>query len=326
MQFNCSLSTSSHEHELPTGGKIASVFVFVCLTVGTIFGNALVIRAVCKFSSLRTAANIILVSLSVADLLMVTVFILRVVMILGQKNSRYKLCELTLVINFTLTAIIILHLALISVERFTAIKFSLRYLSLVTHRRTLIASGTVWLWGLGVSIILPLLLFRDMETCWQIMKALTPCLNNSCQDNAILHSNQYQVSTYLIFLLIALLVLPIATVIASYSYIIKVAYNQQKQIMSDESSSQAGQVNIKREMKAARTVAIVVGLCLASYTPLVIMLCIRVASINSTIAKPKPMFVTYCVASLNALWNPLVYGWRNENFRSSFKRLLKFRE
>ena len=66
MHVNCSLSTRSHEHELPTGGKIASVFVLVCLTVGTIFGNALVIRAVCKFSSLRTAANTILISLSVA--------------------------------------------------------------------------------------------------------------------------------------------------------------------------------------------------------------------------------------------------------------------
>ena len=239
---------------------------------------------------------------------MVTVFILRVVMILGRKNSCLKLCGVTSMISLTLTAIIILHLALISDLRFTAIKFSLRYLSLVTHRRTLIASGTVWLWGLGVSIIFPLVLFRDKEISLQIIKALTPCLNNSSQDNAILHSNQYQVSTYLIFLLLALLALPIATVIASYSYIIKAAYNQQKQIMSDESSSQAGQVTMKREMKAARTVAMVVGLCLASYTPLVIMLCIRVASISSTIAKPKAMFVTNLVASLNAVWNPLVYG------------------
>ncbi|XP_074618649.1 adenosine receptor A2a-like [Acropora palmata] len=216
-------------------------------------------------------------------------------------------------------------LALLSVERFTAIKFPLRYRALVTHRRTLIASGTVWLWGIAVSTIPPLLISGDEETHVQIMEALTPCLHNSSRDNpAILRSNN--VRAYLSFLLLALLVLPIATVIASYSYIIKVAYNQQKQIMNDESSSQAGQVTMKREMKAARTVAIVVGLCLASYTPLVVMLSIRVAPINPKTATPEKMFFTYLVASLNAVWNPVVYGWRNGNFRSSFKRLLKFGE
>lgn len=306
--------------------KIALVFVFVCLTICTIFGNVLVIRAVCKFSSLRTAANTILVSLSVADLLMVTVFISHVVVVnLKPAKSAQHLCGVTSMINLTLAAIIILHLALLSAERFTAIKFPLRYLSLVTHRQTLIASGTVWLWGVGISTILPLLIFGDEEKHVQIMEALTPCLHNSSRDDtAILRSNN--VSAYLTFLLIALLVLPIATVIASYSYIIKVAYNQQKQIMNDESSSQAGQVTMKHEMKAARTVAIVVGLCLASYTPLVVMLSIRVASFNPETATPKKIFFTYLVASLNAVWNPVVYGWRNGNFRRSFKRLLKFGE
>lgn len=317
---------SRNDRESPTSMIIAFVFVLLCLTICTIFGNVLVIRAVCKFSSLRTAANTILVSLSVADLLMVTVFISRVVVMnLGPTNSAHHLCGVTSMINLTLTAIIILHLALLSVERFTAIKFPLRYRSLVTHRRTLIASGTVWSWGVGVSIIPPLLIFGDEETHVQIMEALTPCLHNSSRDNpAILRSNN--VRAYLSFLLLALLVLPLATVIASYSYIIKVAYIQQKQIMNEESSSQAGQVTMKREMKAARTVAIVVGLCLASYSPLVVMLSIRVAPINPKTATPEKMYFTYLVASLNAVWNPVVYGWRNGNFRSSFKRLLKFGE
>ena len=114
---------SRNDREPPTSMIIAFVFVSLCLTICTIFGNVLVIRAVCKFSSLRTAANTILVSLSVADLLMVTVFISHVVIMnLQPTNSAHHLCGVTSMINLTLTAIIILHLALLSVERLTAIK------------------------------------------------------------------------------------------------------------------------------------------------------------------------------------------------------------
>ena len=311
--------------EPPLEIKIVFVFLFVFLTISTIFGNMLVMKAVWKFSNLRTAANVILVSLSAADMLMVVVFILDIAMILtaGHKATPRKLCGVTSVINLALNSIVILHLALIGVERFIAIKFPLRYLSIVTPRRTLIASATVWLWGIGTYSIFPLFKVNDKEAFLEFLRALTPCLDAHSRDDIIPETNP--VRDYLIFLLTALLVLPIAMVIASYGYIIKVARKQQTQINAENTAS-AGNVAMKRELKATRTVSIVVGLCLASYMPLVVMLAIRLVNINSPAVERTKMIGAYLVASLNAVWNPLVYCWRNEDFRRSFKRLLECHE
>ena len=301
--------------EPPIGIKVVFVSLYAILTIGTIFGNLLVITAFWKFSNLRTVSNSILVSLSVADMLMAVVFVLHITKILGPKTS-HTLCNATTMLNLTFNSIIILHLALISVERFIAVKFSLRYQSIVTNRRALIASIVVWLWGIGVSMVFPQPLKADgFETFAEFLGALTPCFDHFNNKPFILQSNS--VKAYLVFLVMTLLVVPIGIVVISYSYIFNVACKQRKQISQEEGNLQ---VSMKREMKAARTVAVVVGLCLASFVPLLVILCLRV--LTSTIVRPQYLYGTYFAASLNALWNPLIYCWRNESFRTNVKGLL----
>ena len=65
-----------NDRDIPTELKAVVIAIYVIVTVATIFGNTLVIRAFYKFSSLRNASNIILVSLSVVGMLMAVVFIL----------------------------------------------------------------------------------------------------------------------------------------------------------------------------------------------------------------------------------------------------------
>ena len=78
---------------------------------------------------------------------------------------------------------------------------------------------------------------------------------------------------------------------------------------------------MKREKKAALTVAIVVGLCLASFVPLLVILVLHF--LTSVTIKPHHFHSAYTVASLNACWNSLVYCWKNQDFRRGFKRLMK---
>ena len=288
----------SFPEEPSTKMKVIIVSLYAILTIGTIFGNLLVIITFWKFSNLRKASNSILVSLSVADMLMAVVFVLHITNILGPKTSPHQLCSATSMLNLTFNSIIILHLALISVERFIAVKFSLRYQSIVTNRRALIASIAVWLWGIGVCMVFPEPLKADgFKTFTQFLMALTPCFDHFNNQPFILQSNS--VKAYLIFLRMTLLVVPIAIVVISYSYMFNVACKQRKQISQEEGNLQ---VSMKREMKADRTVAIVVGLCLASFVPLLVILCLRF--LNPTIISSEHMYGTYFAASLNALWNP----------------------
>ena len=121
------------------------------------------IKAFYKFSSLQNASNLILVSLSVADILMTVSFILHLAkIIVGKTPPTHVLCGFASTISLTFNSIIILHLALISVERFIAIKFALRYHTIVTNRRVMIASVVAWLWGFAVTVGL----FPGIENRW----------------------------------------------------------------------------------------------------------------------------------------------------------------
>ena len=249
---------------------------------------------------------------------MAVVFVLHIASILDKKPPPHDVCSKASMLNLAVNSIIILHLALISVERFIAVKFALRYHTIVTNRRALIASIVVWLWGIAVSLVLPESFKAD--GFGELLLALTPCTDRRHIKKPYISQSE-SVRAYLIFLVITLFLLPIAIIVCSYSYIFNVACKQRRQISREENNLQGGQLATKHEMKGARTVAIVVGLCLASFVPLLVILCLHFLA--STTVRSQHMYGAYCAASMNAWWNPLIYCWRNEDFRRSFKSLLK---
>ena len=118
---------------------IVRISAHAILAVAAIFGSYLVIRTFHKFENLRRASNIILVSLSVADCLLAIPFILDIMHMFlklssSVKQSQQTLCIWSASLTFLLISVIILHLALISMERFIAVKFALRYHIIVTNR------------------------------------------------------------------------------------------------------------------------------------------------------------------------------------------------
>ena len=301
---------------------------FVCsntfLALTTLFGNYIVIRAFLKFPNLRTASNSVLVSLALVDLLMVPVFILRVVENVLEKPRR--LCIGKSILSFSLNANIILHLALISVERVIAIKFALRYHTIVTIRRALFASIGVWMLAILLTIVFPQALKIDgKQTFREFLGGLTTCLFRLLRERGKdFFRNSNSVIVYLTFLVAALLFLPISTVVISYGYIFNVAYRQQRRVQ-DLHTLQSITLTMKREMKAARTVAIVVGLSFLSFVPLLLILCLHFFSESVDITKTQLNFA-YMAASLNACWNPLIYCWRSQHFKEAFARLLKCKQ
>ena len=301
--------------------EVTVVCIHAFLTISTVFGNYLVIRAFIKFPHLRTASNSILVSLSMADLLMVPVFISRLVSNVMTKSPK-KMCNITSMVSFTLNATIILHLAMISLERLIAIKFALRYHTMVTSRRALLATMGLWLYAILSCIAFPQAFKADgRETFREFIGGLSPC-RFRCRRMQCSSLNSKSVLGYLVFLVTAHLFLPIAIVVVSYSYIFNIACKQRRRIIQDERTLQSITLTMKREMKAARNEAILVSLCLFSFVPLLVILCLHFSSATVDITK-QHLSVAYIVASLSAFWNPLIYCWKSQHFRIAFKRLLK---
>ena len=185
-------------HGPPSELKAIAITIHVLLTIVTILGNSLVITAFHKFSSLQSASNAILVSLSVADILMTVSFVLNIANIIVGKTTSRVLCSFASTVSLTFNAIIILHLALISAERFIAIKFALRYHTIVTNRRATMMSLVVWLWGIAVVLIFPKVLKTDgLQAFEEFLQALSPCFDRHHQP-FILQSSSARL--YLVFL------------------------------------------------------------------------------------------------------------------------------
>ncbi|KAM7437575.1 Melanocortin receptor 4 [Porites harrisoni] len=131
---------------------------------------------------------------------------------------------------------------------------------------------------------------------------------------------------YLVFQMITLLVIPLFIILCSYSYIFIVSNRHRKQIR-EQADISGLQQRIKHEMKGARTLAMVIAVCLLSIIPLLVVTCLRFFGKLSECGHPKRKyykFIFYNVAvGLNAICNPLIYGWKNKEFRRAFVKVLK---
>ncbi|CAH3030554.1 unnamed protein product [Porites evermanni] len=148
------------KNNLPKWKFILMLNVHGIITIVALVGSYFVLRAFHKFWKLRTASNNILVSLSIADGLLAIPLILDIIQLclkcnVGHCPLMHILKEVDGTITLFLLSVIVLHLSLMSSERFIAIKFALRYQAIVTKRRARIVSIAMWLWALVVNVAVP---------------------------------------------------------------------------------------------------------------------------------------------------------------------------
>ena len=255
--------------------------IHLILTAAAVFGSYLVIRAFHKFHSLRTASNFILVSLSTTDGLLAIPLIFGIVqMSLRLLNGSDAECssgplgKITFISSIFLISVIILHLALISVERLNAVKFALRYHTIVTNPRALIVALAMWFFAATVTVTITFattLVANSGDIEW-FRQAMDPHCKNP--ENLLDHDLNPLTKGLLIFLLMFLLVIPLVIILGSYGYIFIVSCKQRKNIRGQHNIPGMATA-IKHEMKCASTLAIVVAVCLLSIVPLIIVTGLR---------------------------------------------------
>ena len=314
-------------HGLTKAESIIMITFHVILAVAAVFGSYLILRAFHKLHSLRTASNVILASLSIADGLLAIPSVLDVVHLnlrFGDGHWSCILRNISSCSSFFLLSVIILHLALISLERSIAVRFALRYHIIVTNRRALIVSIAMWLWAVVVIIVFPKVLKASSDDFEQLRQAMNPY--SETRKEPPNDGPPPLTQGYLVFQMITLLVIPLFIILCSYSYIFIVSNSHRKQIREQADISGLPQ-RIKHEMKGARTLAVVIAVCLLSIIPLLVVTCLRFFGKLSECGHPKRKhykFIFYNVAiGLNAICNPLIYGWKNKEFRRAFVKVLK---
>ena len=114
----------------------------VPLMILSIFGNALVLVAILKTPSLRSSSILLLCSLAVSDLLVGT--LIQPLYIASVLTRNELLDSLWFTVSFAACGISLCTITTISVDRFLALHFHMRYPSLVTKSRTVHAIAIIW--------------------------------------------------------------------------------------------------------------------------------------------------------------------------------------
>ena len=267
----------------------------------TIVMNMLVITAVKTRPRLQSKNNILLACLAGTDLLVgaasqPSYIVGQIYVIKGISVSEY--CEYHKLTNLLVLGPMfssVLHLALISVERFVAMKYTFRYLTVFTGLRLKIAVVSTWVF------------------------AFFPAILRSLSKNLGFISNV--VSMIVLFVNIFL-------ILFCHLSVYFVIRRHEKQIKCEQVSPEAA-AEFAREKKALKTTRIIIMVllvCLFSlfmYVFFWLLFSKRDRYSGSVILLSHPVFVW--LSSLNSLCNPFIYCYRNKMIRKACKELVRMK-
>ena len=147
---------SSADHNVTlTIASMACAVSLGCIMALAVFGNILVLVAVCRTKSLRTTAAILVVNLALVDL-SITVAVVPFVTVTAVTEEwilPWAACQVTGFVNAFLTAAQIMALFHISVNRYIAVAYPHSYETRCNKRVTLLTVLLGWLYSLTWSLL-----------------------------------------------------------------------------------------------------------------------------------------------------------------------------
>lgn len=265
---------------------VLSTIALVLLILIALTGNALVCIAFYRSFNLRSVTNMFIVSLAVTDILVASISIpiwlsVRLSGCLVPFSCNIHLYFLWLCLDILFSAASIMNLCAISVDRLIAITSPLKYPNILTKPRAAIALLAIWPYA-GFMATLVMLKWKY----------------------------------YPIFASVLAFITPLTIMLYSYIRIFRAALSQVRRVYPLHQ-----QFYFKREYKAARTLAIVMGAFIVCWTPFFLMniLVNFYEGLHVTIA------VTDAIKALhytNSALNPIIYSCSNRDFRQRIFRAL----
>ena len=249
-----------------------------------------------------------MINLAVADILIAAVLIpLFVAAQLTTDNI--ALCRWQIVMDIACGTASLLCLAFISLERYVAVKYSLLYHSIVTERKAIFCMVFTWIYSITVSCaaFLSLLKESDNELCFFFGRE------------------------YATFITVASFVAPVGVMAISYWNIFLVARAHARRMDSlsvqgySEGSGQSKR-RIKRELKGAKTLTIIMGTHFVCWCPLFVFFLVH--TYCPACRGDTMLVVNYVILFLrhfNSFSNPVIYCGINKQFRAAIKRFVLHR-
>ncbi|XP_078500248.1 adenosine receptor A1 [Lissotriton helveticus] len=292
------------------------IAIEVIIAVVSVLGNVLVIWAVTVNQALRDTTFCFIVSLAVADIAVGALVIpLAITISFGLQTGFYS-CLMVACTCLILTQSSILALLAIAVDRYLRVKIPTSYRSVVTARRAVIAIAGCWALSLVVGLT-PMLGWNNLS---QLRTNESP--NSSAPELIITCQFENVISMeYMVYFNFFVWVLPpLVFMLVIYLEVFNLIQKQLNKKVS--SSSKDPHKYYGKELKIAKSLALILLLFALSWLPLHTLNCITLFCPTCQ----TPIIVTYIAIFLthgNSAMNPIVYAFRIERFRTTFLYIWK---
>ena len=255
----------------------------------SIIGNALVLAAILRTPSIRSTSMIMLCSLAVSDLLVG--FVAQPLYIADElqrlKKEDILLYRLSAMIGFLLCGVSLGTMATISVDRYMALHYHMRYAALVTKSRVRCTLGIIWL--------------------------------------IVFSSLGFYLWNKFVYHLMAGIFTALCLAICTFSYIkiytiVRQHHLQIKAQQQSVESSNTGNMNMLRLKNSAINTFIFYICMTVCYFPYVVLL-----TMFGTIYKDWKTEWTFAttLVFMNSSINPILYCWRLRELRTAVLRTIK---
>ncbi|XP_030057701.1 alpha-1A adrenergic receptor [Microcaecilia unicolor] len=302
-----------------------------------VLGNILVILSVAFHRHLQTVTHYFIANLAVADLLLTATVLpfSATFEILGYWLFGRVICNIWAAVDVLCCTASIMSLCAISIDRYIGVSYPLRYPTIMTEKRGLLALVCVWALSLVISVG-PLFGWKEPAP----------------EDDTICKITEEP--GYAIFSALGSFYLPLTIILVMYCRVYIVAKRESKGLTSgmktEKSDSEEVTLRIhrrntpetnspsptsrnkthfsvrllkfSREKKAAKTLGIVVGCFILCWLPFFLVL--PIGSIFPAIKPSDTVFkIAFWLGYFNSCINPIIYPCSSQEFKRAFQNVLK---
>ncbi|XP_062334677.1 adenosine A2a receptor b [Osmerus eperlanus] len=298
------------------------------IAVLAVVGNVLVCWAVCLNSTLQSITNFFVVSLAVADIAVGLLAIPFAIAISTGFCANFHGCLFIACFVLVLTQSSIFSLLAIAVDRYIAIKSPLRYNSLVTGKRAKGIIAVCWILSAGIGLT-PMMGWNmglnATNSSGPCPESLTECLFEGVV------TLQYMVY----FNFFGCVVVPLVAMLGIYASIFMAARRQLRLMElkvvhghahgggTAPAGSSASRSTLQKEVHAAKSLAIIVGLFAFCWLPVHLVNCFNLLCQECGRLHIWLMNIAILLSHANSVVNPFIYAYRIREFRLTFRRILQ---
>ncbi|TSW62363.1 Adenosine receptor A1 [Bagarius yarrelli] len=286
----------------------------VLIAVASVIGNVMVIWAVKINRTLRDTTFWFIVSLAVADIAVGALVIpLAITISIGLQTHFYS-CLMVACTVLVLTQSSILALLAIAIDRYLRVKIPTSYKRVVTQRRVGLAVMACWVVAFIVGMI-PMLGWNKLHNLQQQNGSLSSDFIITCEFETVI-SMEYMVY----FNFFSWVLPPLLLMLGIYTEIFYMIHKQLNKKVGTSHNDPNKYYN--KELKLAKSLALVLFLFAISWLPLHILNCITLFC--PTCENPKALlYIAILLTHGNSAVNPIVYAFRIKKFRTAFHSIWK---